>query len=108
LTPQNQPSNPHHYAPVLTELHTRLHNTQSSLTGHFDNVRTLEGVIAEHNAIKREIGVLRELVEKETALAIMWIGGIARTKSSAVRLPRSTMSIQEVFGPSFRTSRRRG
>ena len=36
----------------------------------------------------------------------MWTGRIARTKSSAVRQPRSTMSIQEVFGPSFRRSRR--
>jgi hypothetical protein len=29
-------------------------------------VRTLEGVIAEHDAIKREVGLLRALVEKTT------------------------------------------
>jgi hypothetical protein len=29
-------------------------------------VRALEGVIAEHDAIKCEIGILRELVEKTT------------------------------------------
>jgi len=44
------------------------HNTQSSLAGHFDNVGTLEGVIAEHNATKHGIGVLRELLEKAVAM----------------------------------------
>jgi hypothetical protein len=34
---------------------------------HVEKVRTLEGVIAEHDPIKREIGALRELVEKGAA-----------------------------------------
>jgi hypothetical protein len=29
-------------------------------------VRAVEGVIAEHDAIKRQLGLLRELVEKNT------------------------------------------
>jgi hypothetical protein len=33
---------------------------------HINKVRSLEGVIAKHDAIKREIGVLMELVEKAT------------------------------------------
>jgi hypothetical protein len=38
----------------------------SPLTSHVDKVRALEGVIAEHDAITREISKLRELVEKMT------------------------------------------
>ena len=33
---------------------------------HVDKVHVLKGIIAEHNAIKDEISVLRELVEKVT------------------------------------------
>jgi hypothetical protein len=32
-------------------------------------MRALDGVFAEHDAIKREVGVLRLLVEKTTAAA---------------------------------------
>src|SRR5882762_1534334 len=39
---------------------------QSSFVSHVNKVHALEGVIAEHDAIKDEIGVLRELVEKVT------------------------------------------
>lgn len=62
----NQPGNPHHPTPVLTELQTQLHDTRSSLASHVDKVRALEGVVAEHDAVKREICALRELVEKVT------------------------------------------
>jgi hypothetical protein len=55
-------------SPTLGELQTQLHNTQSSLTNHIEKVHTLEGVIAEHNAIKREVGLLRQLVEKLCAM----------------------------------------
>jgi hypothetical protein len=53
-------------APALNDLQAQLHDTQSSLANHVYKVRTLEGVIAEHDAIKREIGLLRLLVKKST------------------------------------------
>jgi hypothetical protein len=37
---------------------------QSSLPTHVDKVHALETVFAEHDAIKREVGVLHQLVEK--------------------------------------------
>jgi hypothetical protein len=43
-----------------------LHNTQSSLTSHVDKVCTLKDVFAEHDAIKREVGLLQQLVEKSS------------------------------------------
>ena len=38
----------------------------------------LEGVFAEHDAIKREVGVLRMLVEKTTAAAAAAVRGRGR------------------------------
>jgi hypothetical protein len=49
--------------PALSDLQTQLHETQSSLATHFEKVYALEGVIAEHDAIKCEVGLLRQLVE---------------------------------------------
>jgi len=46
------------------ELQTQPHVTQSSLVSHVDNVCALEGVIAEHDIITHEIGLLRELIGK--------------------------------------------
>jgi hypothetical protein len=48
-------------APALINLQSKLHETQTSLAGHIDEVRTLEGVIAEHDAIKREVELLKQL-----------------------------------------------
>jgi len=48
---------------TLNELQTQLHDTQSSLANHVDKVRALEGVLKEQEAIKHEVGMLRELVE---------------------------------------------
>ena len=102
--PQNQPSNPHHYAPVLTELQTRLHN--HNLPSRATSTMYVRSRVLSPSTTLSSVGsVFRELVEKEKNLAIIWTGGIARKKCSAVRQLRSTMSIQEVFGPSFRTSR---
>lgn len=42
-------------------------DTQTSLATHIDKVRWLETVFAEHNAIKHKVGVLHQLVEKNTA-----------------------------------------
>jgi len=50
--------------PALTDIQVQLHDNQSSLANHVDKVRALEGVFAEHNPIKREVGLLKELVEK--------------------------------------------
>jgi hypothetical protein len=65
-TTQNQdPPEPSTSPPaLLVELQSQLHETQTSLATHVDKVRALETVFAEHDAIKREVGVLRQLVEK--------------------------------------------
>jgi hypothetical protein len=55
-------------SPTLSELQTQFHDTQSSFANHIKKVRTLEGVIAKHDAIKCEVGLL------------MWLG-----KSTAIR-----------------------
>jgi hypothetical protein len=51
-------------APTLTDLQSQLHDTQTSLANHVDKVRALEGVITERDAIKQEVGLLRQLIEK--------------------------------------------
>ncbi|KAF8063539.1 hypothetical protein FPV67DRAFT_1585724 [Lyophyllum atratum] len=48
---------------ALADLQTQLHETQSSLTSHVDKIRALEGVLAEQEAIKREVRTLREMME---------------------------------------------
>ena len=43
---------------------------------HVDKMRVLEGVIAEHDSIKRQMVMLRVLVEKTTALRLrLRLGG---------------------------------
>jgi hypothetical protein len=69
-TPESAQQSTSPPAPVITELQTQLHDTKSSLASHVDKVRALEGVIAERHAIKREISLLRELVEKMTTTKI--------------------------------------
>ena len=50
------------------ELQTQLHDTHPPpSTSHVYKVCALEGVVAEHDTIKCETGVLKELVEKLTA-----------------------------------------
>ena len=49
---------------TLGELQTQLHETQSMLASHIDKIRALEGALAEHEAMKREIGALREMMEE--------------------------------------------
>jgi hypothetical protein len=58
----------HHPPPSLTRLQTQLHDTQSSLASCVNKVRALDGVVDGHDAIKREIGVLRELIENMTTV----------------------------------------
>jgi hypothetical protein len=47
-----QPSTTALTAPALSDLQGQLHDTQSSLAVHIDKVRALEGVLAEHDAMK--------------------------------------------------------
>ncbi|KIM72919.1 hypothetical protein PILCRDRAFT_15719 [Piloderma croceum F 1598] len=54
-------------AALLTELQSQLHNSQTYLATHVNKVSALETAFAEHDAIKREVGVLRQLVEKSGA-----------------------------------------
>ena len=44
------------------------HETQSSLATHVEKVHALEGAIAEHDTIEREIELSRLLVQKSPAL----------------------------------------
>src|SRR5882762_2341712 len=50
--------------PAPSDLQTQLHDTRSLLTDHNERVRVLEGVITEHDAIRWEVRLLRQLVEK--------------------------------------------
>jgi hypothetical protein len=54
--------------PALSTLQTQQHETQSSLATHVEKVHALEGAIAEHDTIKREIELSRQLVQKSAAL----------------------------------------
>ncbi|GBE87730.1 predicted protein [Sparassis crispa] len=49
---------------TLSELQTQLRETQMSLASHVDKIRALEGVLAEHDAIKREVGSMRDMMEE--------------------------------------------
>ncbi|KAG2118669.1 uncharacterized protein F5147DRAFT_800677 [Suillus discolor] len=53
--------------PALSELRTELHETQASLASHVDKVRTLEDMLAEHEAIKAEVAALRDLIHASSA-----------------------------------------
>jgi len=56
---------------TFTKLRTQLRSASSSLSGNVGGVRAFKGVIAEHHAIKCEIGLLRELVQKITITMIL-------------------------------------
>ena len=51
-------------ASAVLDLQSQLRDTQSSLASHLDKVRALEGVIAEQEAMKREVRTLREVMEE--------------------------------------------
>ncbi|KAK2459473.1 hypothetical protein APHAL10511_008507 [Amanita phalloides] len=48
---------------TLLEIQTRLQDTQSSLASHVDKIRALETILAEQEALKREIRLLRDMME---------------------------------------------
>jgi hypothetical protein len=71
--PLNYPSSDHLHpilpiclSPSLSDLQAQLQDIQSSLATHVDEVGALEGVITEHDTIKCEIVLLRQLMEKST------------------------------------------
>jgi hypothetical protein len=51
-------------ADAVVDLQSQLRDTQSSLTPHPDKVRALEGVLAEQEAMKRDVGALREMMDR--------------------------------------------
>ncbi|KAK4046123.1 hypothetical protein OIV83_006319 [Microbotryomycetes sp. JL201] len=51
------------HAQSIAALQSQLNETQSSLASHIGKIQELEGLLAEHDAIKREVGVLRAQME---------------------------------------------
>ncbi|KAK4696397.1 hypothetical protein P7C70_g8387, partial [Phenoliferia sp. Uapishka_3] len=51
------------HAQSIAALQSQLNETQSSLAGHVGKIRDLEGLLAEHEVIKREVGTLRKQME---------------------------------------------
>ncbi|KAH8075992.1 hypothetical protein BXZ70DRAFT_963418 [Cristinia sonorae] len=51
-------------ASALSELQAQLRQTQESLATHVEKIRTLEGMLAEHEAIKREVSSMRDMMEE--------------------------------------------
>jgi hypothetical protein len=49
---------------ALAELQSQLQDTQLSLATHVEKIRTLEGMLAEHEAIKREVSAMRDMMEE--------------------------------------------
>ncbi|KAI0937681.1 hypothetical protein AcV7_003649 [Taiwanofungus camphoratus] len=49
---------------ALSELQSQLRETQMSLANHVDKIRALEGMLAEHDAIKREVSSMRDMMEE--------------------------------------------
>jgi hypothetical protein len=49
---------------AVVDLQSQIRDTQSSLASHLDKVRALEGVLAEQEAMKREVRTLREMMEE--------------------------------------------
>lgn len=50
-------------AQSIAALQSQLNETQASLAGHVGKIRDLEGLLAEHDVIKREVGTLRKQME---------------------------------------------
>ncbi|KAG9093328.1 hypothetical protein FS749_014568, partial [Ceratobasidium sp. UAMH 11750] len=48
----------------MSAMQTQLRETQSSLQAHVDKIRALERLVEEHEAIKREVGSMREMLTR--------------------------------------------
>lgn len=67
--PNGHSSSPSHptndvHAQSIAALQSQLNETQTSLAGHVGKIRDLEGLLAEHDVIKREVGSLRKQMEE--------------------------------------------
>ncbi|KAG8692529.1 hypothetical protein FRC08_009716 [Ceratobasidium sp. 394] len=49
---------------AMSTMQTQLRETQSSLQAHVDKIRTLERLVEEHEATKREVGSMREMLTR--------------------------------------------
>ncbi|CCO30720.1 hypothetical protein BN14_04750 [Rhizoctonia solani AG-1 IB] len=45
-------------------MQNQLRETQSSLQAHVDKIRALDRLVEEHEAIKREVGTMREMLSR--------------------------------------------
>ena len=61
MTPATSP------ALALSELQSQLHDTQTSLANRVNKIHTLKNVFAQRGAIKREVEMLLQLVEKPSS-----------------------------------------
>ncbi|PPQ92622.1 hypothetical protein CVT25_007787, partial [Psilocybe cyanescens] len=52
-------------AGIIQDLQSQLRDTQARLVGHLERVCQLEGVLQEQEAMRREVGVLREMIMHE-------------------------------------------
>lgn len=52
------------HGPTLAAVQSQLVETQASLAAHMEKIRSLEGMLAEHEVIKREVGSLRSQMEE--------------------------------------------
>ena len=51
---------------TLLKIQSRLHDTQSFLASHIDKIHALETILAEQEALKREMHVLHDMMELES------------------------------------------
>lgn len=74
LPPPYQPGRPHQapppqpgrdaHAQTLAAVQSQLAETQASLASHMEKIRSLEGMLAEHEVIKREVSALRSQMDE--------------------------------------------
>lgn len=52
------------HSATISALQTQLSETQASLASHLDKIRSLEGMLAEHELIKAEVGMIKSQMEE--------------------------------------------
>ncbi|GAA5866455.1 hypothetical protein JCM8547_000630 [Rhodosporidiobolus lusitaniae] len=90
--PRDNPS----HAQSIAALQSQLAETQSSLQGHVGKIRDLEGLLAEHDTIKREVGTLRQQMEEAQ---VSWQAMMReRERENEADVPRSVAEARENGG----------
>ncbi|PWN49010.1 hypothetical protein IE53DRAFT_167645 [Violaceomyces palustris] len=51
------------HAATIAALQSQLNETQASLASHVEKIKSLEGMLAEHEAIKNEVGLIKSQME---------------------------------------------